>query len=95
MQLPGDVLAEANSQIVDAIATGGNLCFAVFSEDILKGPLKAVEEALVSTVAADHPSIQKICQQGMKALPFEAVPYKSWVDEQVKKWAQNLFSNQA
>ena len=93
--MPDDVRDEFKSQIADAIASGRNLGLTVSSEDVLKGPLKAVEGDLVKSLSADHHSIKSICQQGARSLPFTVDPLKLKLDTKVKEWAQNLFSKQA
>lgn len=94
-ELPADVLAELEIEIVDAIATDSNLGFTMHYGDVLKGPLKAATENLVRTLSADHPSIQKICQDGALALPFKVDQIKPKFDASVKEWAKKLFSKQA
>ena len=94
-QLPAAVVATYKQQILAAMTLGNaDLPLAIAPDDVLKGPLRAVEGDLISVLGSDHPAIQRICEEGADALPFKILPLKANLVNEVKEWAGKLAKQQ-
>ena len=90
---PSSLQKELVSTIVHAIANGSILDFGMAWKAVLKGPLKAAKQKLLSSFQADDPPIRKICDEGGSALPFNRKQNgKIPKDEDIKKWFRELFT---
>ena len=94
-ELPEVVREEFKNKIINAFKAGSNLGFMIDCEDVLDGPLEAAKEDLVRALPANHPSIQKMLQQGAAGLPFKVDKSKPMIlNKDLKEWVRENFPHQ-